>query len=109
MRLALISISLLFAVNTYADDLVLADNYELSHDVMDSSRGGQYTIDLDSVTASSEIVGLNHSNTANNTINGGNVIAAGALASSSGVTSVIQNTGNNVLIQNSMVVNLTLK
>ena len=56
MRLALISISLLFAVNTYADDLVLADNYELSHDVMDSSRGGQYTIDLDSVTASSEIV-----------------------------------------------------
>ncbi|EGU43162.1 hypothetical protein VII00023_18379 [Vibrio ichthyoenteri ATCC 700023] len=109
MRLALIAISGLLVVNAYADDLVLADDLELSSEMMDSSRGGQYTIDLDSVTASSEVVGLSQGNIANHTINGGNVIGAGALASSSGVTSVIQNTGNNVLIQNSMVVNLTLE
>ena len=36
-------------------------------------------------------------------------ISPGAFADSSGISSVIQNTGNNVLIQNSTVVNLTLK
>ncbi|RJX75745.1 carbon storage regulator [Vibrio sinensis] len=109
MRLALIALSSLLMANAYAADLVLTNELELSEETMDSSRGGQYVIDIDSVTASSEIAGLSAGNTALNTVNGDNVIAAGALAASSGVTSVIQNTGNNVLIQNSMVVNLTLK
>ncbi|MGF1909465.1 carbon storage regulator [Vibrio kasasachensis] len=116
MRLALIVISSLLVVNAYAEDLVLADDYELSMDSMDSSRGGQYiiegdqyNIDLDSISASSEVNGLSQGNVATNTINGNNHIGAGALASTSGVTNVIQNTGNNVLIQNSTVVNLTLK
>jgi hypothetical protein len=116
MRLALLAVSGLFVVNAFADDLVLADGYELSFDTMDSSRGGelhieadQYAVNIDSITASSEVSGVSDGNIATNTINGGNTIAAGALASSSGITNVIQNTGNNVLIQNSTVVNLTLK
>ncbi|WP_194436952.1 carbon storage regulator [Vibrio fluminensis] len=116
MRLALFAISSVLVVNAYAEDLVLADGLELSMDTMDSSRGGQYilegdeyNIDIDSISASSDVNGYSQGNVASNTINGSNYIGAGALESASGITNVIQNTGNNVLIQNSTVVNLTLK
>ncbi|WP_162047655.1 carbon storage regulator [Vibrio taketomensis] len=116
MRLALLAISSVLVVNAYAEDLVLADDYELSIDSMDSSRGGQYVldvdeynVDIDSISASSEINGASFGNRAINTVNGNNRIGSGAFSSATGVNNVIQNTGNNVLIQNSTVVNLTLK
>ncbi|ROV57460.1 carbon storage regulator [Vibrio ponticus] len=116
MRLALLAISTFLVVNAYAKDLVLADDLELSMDTMDSSRGGQYImevdqyhVDIDSITASSEVNGVSLGNSAINTTNGNNNIGAGAFSAASGINSVIQNTGNNVLIQNSTVVNLTLK
>lgn len=56
-------------------------------------------------TASGAVVG----NQAINVTTGGNVIAGGALAGASGVPVVVQNTGNNVLIQSSVVVNVQMK
>ncbi|GAA5646959.1 MULTISPECIES: hypothetical protein [Vibrio] len=108
MRIALLALSAMAALSASADDIVMAD-MELSEAVMDSSRGGQYYIDIENVTASSEINGVSAGNIANNTVTGNNILSAGALAESSGINSVIQNSGNNVLIQNSTVVNLTLK
>ncbi|GAK85979.1 hypothetical protein JCM19238_3569 [Vibrio ponticus] len=116
MRLALLAFSSMLVVHAYAEDLVLADDLELSMDAMDSSRGGQYVlevdqynVDIDSISASSEVNGYSVGNSAINTTNGNNHIGAGAFNAASGVNNVIQNTGNNVLIQNSTVVNLTLK
>ena len=48
-------------------------------------------------------------NQASHVVTGGNQITAGAFAGASGIPVVIQNSGNNVLIQNSVVVNVQLK
>lgn len=40
---------------------------------------------------------------------GNNVMAGGSFAGASGLPSVIQNTGNNVLIQNGVIVNVQMK
>lgn len=47
-------------------------------------------------------------NQANNTVNGYNIIDHGAFAQASGINSVIQNTGNNVIIQDATIVNVTI-
>ena len=44
-----------------------------------------------------------------NVATGGNVIGGGALSGASGVPVVIQNSGNNVLIQSATIVNVTVK
>ncbi|MGZ5008825.1 MAG: hypothetical protein ACXWE9_10135 [Methylobacter sp.] len=47
-------------------------------------------------------------NQANNNVNGYNIIDNGAFTQASGITSVIQNSGNNVIIQDSTIVNVTI-
>jgi hypothetical protein len=47
-------------------------------------------------------------NVANNSITGTNIIDHGAFAGSGGMFSVIQNSGNNVIIQDSTIVNVTI-
>ncbi len=47
-------------------------------------------------------------NTANNNVTGANVIDTSSFAGASGMFSVIQNTGNNVVIQDSTIVNVTI-
>jgi len=44
---------------------------------------------------------------ATNNINGGNYIQEGSIRDNSGITDVVQNSGNNVIIQNSTTVNVT--
>lgn len=53
--------------------------------------------------------GSDYGNTATNTVSGGNIIESGAFSNSSGIPTVIQNSGNNVLIQNSTIVNVQFK
>jgi len=47
-------------------------------------------------------------NQANNNVNGANIIDGGSFTQASGFTSVIQNSGNNVIIQDSTIVNVTI-
>lgn len=47
-------------------------------------------------------------NQANNNATGYNIIDHGAFTQASGITSVIQNSGNNVIIQDSTIVNVTI-
>ncbi|ELL9330601.1 carbon storage regulator [Vibrio fluvialis] len=108
MRLALFALSAMATLSANADDISLTE-LELSGAEMDSSRGGQYYIDIENITASSELNGLSTGNMVSNSLTGNNILSDGALANSSGINNVIQNSGNNVLIQNSTVVNLTLK
>src|SRR5690349_21764503 len=48
-------------------------------------------------------------NTAINNVTGRNIITGGSFANASGLSSVIQNSGNNVLIQNATILQLDLR
>jgi len=66
-------------------------------------RGG------DRVFNDAQLKGVVTDNQASNLTTGMNVISEGAFAGSSGLPTVIQNSGNNVLIQNATIVNVQLK
>ncbi|AYO18695.1 MULTISPECIES: carbon storage regulator [Vibrio] len=107
MRLALCTLGMVVAVSVNAEDITLSDE-TVSLEAMNEARGGQ-NVELDLFYAESDVDGISSDNVATNTVSGNNILSPGAFADSSGISSVIQNTGNNVLIQNSTVVNLTLK
>lgn len=55
-----------------------------------------------------ELNGRVSNNTAINTNTGDNIVSTGAFTSSSGFISTVQNSGNNVLIQNSTIINVEI-
>lgn len=75
----------------------------VSADVLASKRGG------DGVINENQLKGVVADNVAKNVSTGMNVISDGAFSGSTGMPMVIQNSGNNVLIQNSTIVNVQLK
>jgi hypothetical protein len=68
---------------------------------LDQLRGGKSTIDNNVL-----LDGTVEGNTADHVVSGSNAISDGAFSNASGINTVIQNTGSNVLIQNGMVVNV---
>lgn len=66
-------------------------------------RGG------DRVINDNQLKGIVADNKASNLTTGMNVISDGAFSGASGLSTVIQNSGNNVLIQNSTIVNVQVK
>ena len=48
-------------------------------------------------------------NVARDNVTGSNIVADGAFNNASGLATVIQNTGNNVVIQNATILNLEMK
>lgn len=68
-----------------------------------TKRGG-----MDSVSEA-KLKGVVADNQASNLVTGGNTISEGAFAGAAGVPVVIQNSGNNVLIQNATIVNVQVK
>lgn len=66
-------------------------------------RGG------DRVFNEAQLKGVVADNQAINVSTGMNVIGDGAFAGSAGLSTVVQNSGNNVLIQNATIVNIQLK
>lgn len=83
-----------------AEDLLSAaviSDRELAGD-----RGGTNTSNTSNAT------GAVSGNVASQLTTGSNTISQGSFANSSGIPIVIQNTGNNVLIQNSTILNLQL-
>jgi hypothetical protein len=48
-------------------------------------------------------------NTARSNITGGNIVTNGAFTNASGLSTVIQNSGNNVIIQNATILNLEIR
>ena len=64
-------------------------------------RGGTQVVDNDIL-----VNGRVEDNVADDALTGNNSVTAGSFANSSGISTVIQNTGANVLIQNAMIVNV---
>lgn len=68
---------------------------------LENYRGGD-----DSVENDVDIHGQVGGNTAQNTVSGNNTLGGDAFSNASGISTVIQNSGSNVLIQNGMIVNV---
>lgn len=77
----------------------------IAGDMLQAFRGGSELVSLDI----NESNGTVRDNLASNLTTGNNVITEGSLAGASGFATVIQNSGNNVLIQNSTIVNLQVQ
>ncbi|TZF89880.1 hypothetical protein [Cognatilysobacter lacus] len=76
----------------------------VASDALDVMRGG--TGNKTTITNTSTVDGTVDHNSATNAITGGNLVDGGAFGNATGLSTVIQNTGNNVLIQNSTVVSV---
>lgn len=61
------------------------------------------------ITNTNDLNATLYDNNALDTVTGGNFVTDGALTGSSGFSTVIQNSGNNVLIQNAMILNLQVQ
>ncbi|CAG22309.1 MULTISPECIES: hypothetical protein [Photobacterium] len=110
MKYLTLIVAVLITCSAAADELdILASSEMLSDTSMNQSRGGQYELNIDVMHAESDMYGDVQGNGAYNNTTGANMITEGAFGESSGIFNVVQNTGNNVLIQNATVVNLTLK
>ena len=72
-------------------------------EALDKQRGGQKVLNLMDVNAKV------YDNRAIDTISGNNIISDNAFSHASGVPMAIQNSGNNVVIQSSMILNLQMK
>jgi hypothetical protein len=52
--------------------------------------------------------GISANNVSNGTVSGGNIIDANAFSASSGLSTIIQNSGNNVVIQSATILNVVI-
>jgi hypothetical protein len=81
----------------------------LSDDELGKERA-KAKLEVDRVTINTDNQeGLVSSNTAVGTQTGGNTINGAAFSNASGFISAVQNTGNNVLIQNSTIINVSVQ
>ena len=79
----------------------------VSTGTLDTQRGGAESF---STTINANFLNAKlFDNTAKDNVTGNNSIMGNAFAGASGIPIVIQNSGNNVIIQNGMVLNLTVQ
>ena len=76
----------------------------LATDRLDEMRGGDGNVTT--TTNRADVRGNVGGNTATNVVGGGNLVSDGSFGNAAGISTVIQNSGSNVLIQNSTIVNV---
>ncbi|MCQ8103756.1 hypothetical protein NP590_06535 [Methylomonas sp. SURF-2] len=115
MKISMISAWFILAAGLFSNSMVNAENTgadfldqtnAVSLEELDSERGkgGVDPFILSKSTAIAVLEG----NSATNTISGINSIDGGSFNGASGMFSIIQNSGNNVIIQDSTVYNVTV-
>jgi hypothetical protein len=101
-----VSLLLPFASPVWAEDAQLLDsvfeNKTVPTDVMSAQRGK-------AVITLMDVDGTVAENAAINTVSGRNVVTGGSFANSGGIVTSIQNSGNNVLIQNATILQLDVR
>lgn len=90
--------------NTAIPDSASLLGKPLSLTELDKHRGGQ-----DTVVNDMKLNGVVTNNSAFNLTTGTNSVSQGAFANASGLPLVIQNSGNNVLIQSATILNVQIK
>ena len=97
---------LLFNVSAYAEEHSSSDSEffqkTVPNGVMDAQRGKAVVTIMD-------VDGNVQDNAAINNITGRNIITNGAFTNASGLSTTIQNSGNNVLIQNATILQLDVR
>lgn len=108
--------AILCAAPAYADPIAQGDpavraaraqlfDHAVTEAKLAERRGGAADVRINDIVER----GVVAENEAHHLTTGSNSISDGAFASASGLPIVIQNSGNNVLIQNSTILNLNLK
>nr|WP_311529700.1 hypothetical protein [uncultured Ralstonia sp.] len=87
--------------------LVPGLGHAVGADRLDSYRGG--TQDLYQTVNDARLSGTVSDNSATNVATGSNIVRDGSFANASGIPTVIQNSGANVLIQNATIVNVQFR
>lgn len=101
MRIAILTIALALPLAAPgAEPEALGE--PVSQDMLDGLRGGDDEIVNNVIRVTGEVT----DNTADHVVTGANNIQDGSFTNSSGITSVVQNTGANVLIQTATIVNV---
>jgi len=72
---------------------------------LDAQRGGRKEIVINTMDVDAKL----HDNRAIDTVSGSNFISESAFSHSSGLPTAIQNSGNNVIIQNAFILNVDIK
>ena len=101
-----------FAAESASNAQQFSSEQALATDQLDQSRGGTETTtnnNLTTITNTNDVNGSVDHNSATNVISGNNTIDGGAFTGANGFPMVIQNSGSNVLIQNSTILTLELK
>jgi hypothetical protein len=75
----------------------------MTDDALSNQRG------MALVNNTSDLNGNLYDNNASDVVTGNNLVSSGSLANNNGFNTVIQNSGNNVLIQNSLILNLQMQ
>ena len=101
---AFLSIGLAPALSQAADTGTGPLGAPIATDRLADLRGG-----MDLTVNDMRLNGATTGNTATNVQTGGNFISEGSFANMSGLPVVIQNTGANVLIQNALILNVTMR
>jgi hypothetical protein len=104
MRAALLTIALAWPLACFGEEpaAVATLGTPVSATTLAEQRGGDETNVINTIRINGSVT----DNTAQDVVTGANNIQDGSFASSSGIMSVVQNTGANVLIQSATIVNV---
>ena len=107
--LILLSLLIIISNKTSAEniavDLAITDVSPVILEDLDQIQGLGGVVD---VTNQANLGAVLSDNEANNSVTGYNIIDQGSFNDASGVFSIIQNTGNNVIIQESTIITITI-
>ncbi len=96
-----------YAVQAESDDLQFSDDETLSEALLSGQRG-RADFDMTYQVNDSEQNALLQDNSIVNSVTGDNSISGNAFSGMSGISTVIQNSGNQVIIQGSTMVNVMI-
>lgn len=112
--ITLLALLLLSSNKVFAEDVVvdiaIIDVAPVLLEELDQSRGLGGVVDLSNVdiTNNSMLDAELTDNKVSDSVTGYNIIDQGSFNDASGVFSIIQNTGNNVIIQDSTIITITI-
>ena len=102
MRIVLLTMALALPLMARGEEPSSTLGSPVSSDTLAEQRGGDEEIVNNTIHINGDVT----NNSATNVVTGANSIQDGSFANASGILSVVQNTGANVLIQTATIVNV---